>query len=554
MIAEFLVVDEVPLPASVLIAPSVTFAGEVDPFGMSELIAHEVEVAAVDGAEGGQANHLVQSDATGDGIVLVALLEVPVHVAVDETEDDGLVAHECLVVALSIGDGLLVASAVGQLPQDAARLPVFVAKLLDDFNPVVGDVHCQAVVEAVAAVLEGKCQAGHSTHLFGNGDGILVDSMNQLVGQGEISDGIAVLMSVVVVAIGHEALAEAVAVVEHGGDAVEAEAVEVELLEPVLAVGEQEVEHFVLAVVEAKAVPCGMLSAVALVEVLAGVAGKVCQAFHLILHSMAVHDVHDDSKAHAVRLVDEGFQLVGSAETGARSKEAADVVAEAAVIGMLLDGHYLNAVVAIGSHSGQDIVAELSIGADALLVLSHADVALVDEERVGSGAELLHLPLISLLGVPHLSAEDVCLFILHHSCSPCRYAFSLTAFPMHDELEEGAMAEGLVLDFQFPVAGAADASHGIAGTFLPSVEVAHHEDVDGIGSPFAQHPSVLGLVQAEVEVAAGKFIEVVCSACQLSHLASSFFVPAIDGIGIFCQGIVVADNLEDAGHRCSFFG
>ena len=49
VIAKLLVVHQIPLTTGILLAPSVTFAGEVNPFGMSELIAHEVEITAIDG-------------------------------------------------------------------------------------------------------------------------------------------------------------------------------------------------------------------------------------------------------------------------------------------------------------------------------------------------------------------------------------------------------------------------------------------------------------------------------------------------------------------------
>ena len=173
--AELFVIDEVPLAACILVAPSVAFAWEVYPFGMSELIAHEVEVTAVDGAKCDEAYHLVEGDASIDVGVLVSFLEVPVHVAVDESEDDGLVSDECLVVALAVGDGLLVLASVGEFPEDGAGFPVFVALFLDNLYPVVGDVHGQSVVEAVATVLEGERQSRHSAHFFGYGDGVLVD-------------------------------------------------------------------------------------------------------------------------------------------------------------------------------------------------------------------------------------------------------------------------------------------------------------------------------------------------------------------------------------------
>ena len=206
MEAKILIVHEVPLATGIFVAPSVSFAREVDPFGMSELVAHEVEVASVYGAYCGQANHFVQSNAAVHIRVLVAFLEMPVHVAVYETEDDGLVAHERLVVAFAIGDGPLVTAAVCEFPQNAAWFPILITQLLDNLYPVVGDVHSQAVVEAIASILHREGESRHSAHLFRYGDGILVDAVNQLVGKGEIGNGVAILMAIVVVAIAHEAL------------------------------------------------------------------------------------------------------------------------------------------------------------------------------------------------------------------------------------------------------------------------------------------------------------------------------------------------------------
>ena len=48
-----------------------------------------------------------------------------------------------------------------------------------------------------------------------------------------------------------------------------------------------------------------MLTPVSLAEILARVAGKVAQPLVLILHGMAVYDVHDHGNAHRVSLVDE---------------------------------------------------------------------------------------------------------------------------------------------------------------------------------------------------------------------------------------------------------
>ena len=83
VVVEFLVVHEVPLAACILVAPSVALAREVNPFGMSELVTHEVEIAAINCSCSHEAYHLVQGNAAVNHKVLVALLEVPVHVGVD---------------------------------------------------------------------------------------------------------------------------------------------------------------------------------------------------------------------------------------------------------------------------------------------------------------------------------------------------------------------------------------------------------------------------------------------------------------------------------------
>ena len=66
----------------------------------------------------------------------------------------------------------------------------------------------------------------------------------------------------------------------------EAEAIEVEFFKPILAVGQKEMEHFVLSVIEAEAVPSRMLVSLARIEILVRVAGKIAQTFQLVLHGV----------------------------------------------------------------------------------------------------------------------------------------------------------------------------------------------------------------------------------------------------------------------------
>ena len=59
-------------------------------------------------------------------------------------------------------------------------------------------------------------------------------------------------------------------------------------------------QHLVLAVVKAQAVPCRMFVTIARIEELVGVAGQVAQPFNLVFHGMRMNDVHDDGYAVAM--------------------------------------------------------------------------------------------------------------------------------------------------------------------------------------------------------------------------------------------------------------
>ena len=168
---------------------------------MSELVAHEVEVAAVDSGERHQAYHLVQRHSAVDGEIVVAYHHMPVHFRVDEPENDCLVAHEGLVVAFGVVDSLLVGAAVGQFPEYCRRFPVLVFLFLDGLNPEIGYAHRHTVVEADAAVAELVGQPRHSAHLLRYCYCVRVDFVYQLVGQRQIGNGVGVLSAVVVVVV-----------------------------------------------------------------------------------------------------------------------------------------------------------------------------------------------------------------------------------------------------------------------------------------------------------------------------------------------------------------
>ena len=326
-----------------------------------------------------------------------------------------------------------------------------------------------------------------------------------------------------------------------------------ELVHPVLAVAQQEVQNLVLSIVKTKAVPCRMLAAASLIEVLARIAGKVAKTLHFILHRMAVNNIHNDRYAHTMSLIYQSLQFLRRAESAAGSEETAHMIAETAIIGMLLNGHNLDAIITCLVHTRQHVYAELLVRAYLLCILSHADMALVNEQRTCIRFELVILPFILVLGLPHLGREYLCLLILNNTTHPSRNTLALTAFPMHAHLVQVSVLQSLLWQYQFPITAVAKFLEGIVSVFLPSIEIANKVYGRCIGGPLADNPVLAILVQTEIQIAGSKLRKGLLSIVgQFCNLVQGRLVSAIDGFCILSQILVVSDKTKN-GRSLFFF-
>ena len=124
--------------------------------------------------------------------------------------------------------------------------------------------------------------------------------------------------------------------VEHRGHRVDAQAVDVELLEPVAGVGDEEVADLGAAEVEDQRAPVGVLAAArvaVLVERRAVEAGQRPR----VLGEVGGHPVDDHADAGLVQPVDEVAEVVRGAEARGRRVVGGDLVAPGAAEGVL--GH-----------------------------------------------------------------------------------------------------------------------------------------------------------------------------------------------------------------------
>ena len=157
----------------------------------------------------------MKCNTTVNKICGVSFLKVPVHISVNKTEDDSLVSYKRLVMALCVTDGLLIIATVCKFPEEVTWFPVLICVLLNIFNPKIWNTHSHTVVKSYTAILKLGCKTWHTAHLLCNGYCVWLNLMNQLVCQSEVTDGIAVLIDVIVISVTAERLTETMAQIEH---------------------------------------------------------------------------------------------------------------------------------------------------------------------------------------------------------------------------------------------------------------------------------------------------------------------------------------------------
>ena len=87
------VVLQTPLTAAIMEAPAISFAREVNPFGMDELISHEIKISFSAACKREQPDHLVKRDGTVNDRIVGGFVHVRIHRSVSKPEDHSFRAN-----------------------------------------------------------------------------------------------------------------------------------------------------------------------------------------------------------------------------------------------------------------------------------------------------------------------------------------------------------------------------------------------------------------------------------------------------------------------------
>jgi len=93
---------------------------------------------------------------------------------------------------------------------------------------------------------------------------------------------------------------------------------------------------------------------------------------------MGVNQVNDDAQTHAMGLINKILEIIGRAGPGGDAIEAGYMVPKTSVVGVFLDGHELDDVVAGFFNFGKNFVSIVSILTHSTAFMSHADMRLVN--------------------------------------------------------------------------------------------------------------------------------------------------------------------------------
>ncbi len=371
-----------------------------------------------------------------------------------------------------------------------------VHRLLGDvLQRVVHPAHVPLQAEAEAAeaagahVVGGAGDAVPGGGLLGDGDdagAAAVDGGVHLLQEGH---GVEVLAAAVLVGRPLAGLAGVVEV-EHRGDGVHAQAVDVELLAPVDRVGDEEVADLGAAVVELQRAPVRVRGPQRVLVLVERAAVELGQG-PVVAREVRRHPVHQHADARPVQGVDQVLEIVGRAEPRGRRVEAGDLITPRAAEGVLGDRHQLDVREAEVLDVRGQLLGQLPVGQAGT---PGRQVHLVDGE-----GRLVHRPRAPLL-LPRAVAPDVVRGVHDRGGGRRRLGAPGHRVGAHRERAVGPgdleLVQRALADArqeQLPHPRAAQRAHRM-GRAVPVVEVADHAHAPGVGRPDGEAGALDALV------------------------------------------------------------
>ena len=277
--------------------------------------------------------------------------------------------------------------------------------------------------------------------------------------------------------------------VEHGGDSIDANAIEVKLVQPVVRRGEQESFYLGTPVIEDVCAPV-LMHAQARVFVLeqgSAVITRQCPGIH---GEMAGHPIQQHANVGLMAGIDKGAELVGAAEAGRGREIPRGLIAPRFIQRMLGDGQQFdmreaeigNVIDQRSRQFGPSVETAIRVatpGAGMQFINIHGGV-----QPVAFCSRLK--PFLVAPGMPGRRND-------HSRTAGALFKALCKGVALHHDLPAVAVEDFKLVQVtcvqtgneQFPNAGLATRAHGVQAT-IPVVETADNGNATGIGCPHGE--------------------------------------------------------------------
>ena len=234
-----------------------------------------------------------------------------------------------------------------------------------------------------------------------------------------------------------------------------------------------------------------MMSLTAAVEIQVFTSVEKAETFRLIVHAVGMDYIHNHCNTSSVRVIHQMLELFRSPEPGGQCIEIGYLIAERTVVRMLLQGHYLQRVIAQFLHVRKDIGTELLERRHLLVLGTHPDMTFI-YKRMRSRSRALMLPFVRLFRLPDLRAEHLGHRVLHHTVHVGRQPLTSAARPLDEEFVQFPVMEEHARNLYLPVSSARR-GQCVGRRAFPVVEFTDEINPVGIRSPFPEHPASVSI-------------------------------------------------------------
>ena len=269
-----------------------------------------------------------------------------------------------------------------QAEQDVAVVMLAVDRILADVvQRVVHPAHVPFVAEAEPAIFDRTRHLRPGGRFFRRGGGLRKTGEHLGIEAAQEIDGFEIFPAAIFVrdpAAGRPAVVE----IQHGGDRIDAQAVDGIALQPEQRVRHQEIDHFGAAVIVDQRTPVEV-TALQRVGVLVERGAVEMAETMRVVGEMPGHPVQQHAEPFAMTGVDQRGKILRRAEPAGRRVQAGRLIAPRAVERMFADGQELDMGEAEIAGIARKLFGEIAVGQPLIVALAppRAEMDFVDRHR-----------------------------------------------------------------------------------------------------------------------------------------------------------------------------